>query len=193
MTTGRPPVRLPCLNDQQSDNTELVAEGWGASSAIAVSFEDDRNAYNALTSLMELDSHQRVGVRVVGLPVLQQVGHVVEMDRVESMSPPPHGGRRTHRLLIGIIGGPLGMLIGGATGLMVGSPCDLEDIDETESALGVISSTRPGWADRTAGGCERAESRCRRPAAMSDLGGTVLRRSVAAVGAEIAAAGGRGA
>ena len=115
-------------------------------------------------------------------------GHVVEMDRVESMSPPPHGGRRTHRLLIGIIGGPLGMLIGGATGLMVGSPCDLEDIDETESALGVISSTRPGWADRTAGGCERAESRCRRPAAMSDLGGTVLRRSVAAVGAEIAAA-----
>jgi len=33
------------------------------------------------------------------------------------------------------------MLIGGATGLMVGSPCDLEDIDETESALGVISST----------------------------------------------------
>jgi hypothetical protein len=38
---------------------------------------------------------------------------------------------------MGIIGG----LIGGATGLMVGSPCDLEDIDETESALGVISST----------------------------------------------------
>ena len=80
------------------------------------------------------------------------------------------------------------MLIGGATGLMVGSPYDLEDIDETESALGVISSTRPGWAERTDGGCERAESRCRRPAAMSDLGGTVLRRSVADVGAEIAAA-----
>ena len=60
-----------------------------------------------------------------------------EMDSVESMSPPPHGRRRTHRLLIGIIG----MLIGEATGLMVGSPCDLEDIDETESALGVISST----------------------------------------------------
>ena len=141
VTTGRPPVRLPCLNDQQSDNTELVAEGWGASSAIAVSFEDDRNAYNALTSLKELDSHKRVGVREAVVVVRGEDGHVVEMDRVESMSPPPHGGRRTHRLLIGIIGGPLGMLIGGATGLMVGSPCDLEDIDETESALGVISST----------------------------------------------------
>ena len=80
------------MNDQQSDNTELVAEGWGASSAIAVSFEDDRNAYNALTSLKELDSHKRVGVREAVVVVRGEDGHVVEMDRVESMFLPHTAG-----------------------------------------------------------------------------------------------------
>lgn len=74
------------MNDQQ-----LVAEGWGASSAIAVSFEDDRNAYNALTSLKELDSHTRLGIQAA-VVVRGQDGHVVEMDRVESMFLPHTAG-----------------------------------------------------------------------------------------------------
>ena len=38
-------------------------------------------------------------------------------------------------LLLGIIGGPFGVLIGGATGLMVGSLFDLAGYEETDSAL----------------------------------------------------------
>ena len=64
----------------------------GASSAIAVSFEDDRNAYNALTSLKELDSHKRVGVREAVVVVRGEDGHVVEMDSVESMFLPHTAG-----------------------------------------------------------------------------------------------------
>ena len=36
-------------------------------------------------------------------------------------------------LLIGILGGPFGVLIGGATGLLIGSLFDGSDADETES------------------------------------------------------------
>ena len=39
-----------------------MAEAWDGHNVIAVSFEDDRNAYEALTSLKELDSQKRVGV-----------------------------------------------------------------------------------------------------------------------------------
>ena len=125
------------------DDQQLVAEGWGAHSVIAVSFEDDRNAYNALMSLKELASHKRVGVQEVVVVVHGEDGQVVEKDRVELQSmflPNTAGGGRIG-LLIGIIGGPLGMLIGSASGLCLGSLSDLGDVYETESALGVISSS----------------------------------------------------
>jgi uncharacterized membrane protein len=90
-------------------------------------------------------------------------------------------------LLLGIIGGPLGVTIGGATGVMVGSLFDLDDYEETESALAAISSSVK--VGRTAllavvveGSPEVVD------AAMSGVGGTVLRRPVAEVEAEIAVA-----
>jgi ABC-type lipoprotein release transport system permease subunit len=48
-------------------------------------------------------------------------------------------------LLLGIIGGPLGVLIGGTYGLLVGSLFDLDEAERTESVLSEISaSVRPG-------------------------------------------------
>jgi hypothetical protein len=35
------------MTDQQHTSNDLVTEGFGTYNAIAVSFEDDRNAYNA--------------------------------------------------------------------------------------------------------------------------------------------------
>ena len=70
------------------------------------------------------------------LVVKDQVGDV---DYVGTVS----GG--TLGLLIGLLGGPLGVLIGGTYGLMVGSLFDLGEADETESVLSQIAtSVRPG-------------------------------------------------
>ncbi len=175
------------MNDQHSNNQELAAEGWGGYSVIAVSFEDDRNAYNALTSLKELDSQKRVGVQEAVVVVRGEDGQVVEKDRVESMFLPNTAGGGLIGLLIGIIGGPFGMLIGSASGLFLGSLFDLGDIEETESALGAISSTvQVGRTSLLAVVTEQSPEVV--DTAMSDLGGTVLRRPVADVEAEIAAA-----
>ena len=90
-------------------------------------------------------------------------------------------------LLLGIIGGPFGGLIGGATGLTVGSLYDLADYEDTETALGAISSSVQ--AGRTALLAVVVEGT---PdvvdAAMAGVGGTVLRRPVDEVEAEIAVA-----
>jgi uncharacterized membrane protein len=175
------------MTDQQHTSNDLVTEGFGTYNAIAVSFEDDRNAYNALTLLKELDSQQRVGVREAVVVVRGEDGQVIEKDRIESTFLPGTAGGGLTGLLIGIIGGPLGVLIGGASGLFVGSLFDLYDMDETDSALSQISgSVRPGHAALLAVVSE--QSREVVDVAMSNLGGTVVRRSVDDVEAEVAAA-----
>jgi uncharacterized membrane protein len=164
------------MTDQQHTSNDLVTEGFGTYNAIAVSFEDDRNAYNAMALLKELDSQQRVGVREA-VVVWGEDGQVIEKDRIESTFLPGTAGGGLTGLLIGIIGGPLGVLIGGASGLFVGSLFDLYDMDETDSALSQISgSVRPGHAALLAVVSE--QSREVVDVAMSNLGGTVVRRSV---------------
>jgi uncharacterized membrane protein len=174
------------MTDHQTSNPP-VTEGWGGYSVIAVSFEEDRNAYNALTSLKELDSQRRVGVEEAVVVARGEDGQVVEKDRVASTSLSGMAGGGLMGVLLGIIGGPLGMLIGGTTGLFVGSLFDISDVEETESALGEISgSVKIGHTALLAVVAEQSPEVV--DATMSGLGGTVLRRSVADVEAEIAAA-----
>jgi uncharacterized membrane protein len=175
------------MTNEHSTHNELVAEGWGDFSVIAVTFEDDGNAYNALTLLKQLDSQHRVGVQEAVVAVRGEDGQVVEKDRIESMFLPSTVGVGLVGLLIGIIGGPFGMLIGGTAGLFAGSLFDIHDIDETESALGAISnSVKVGHPALLAVVTEQSPEVV--DAAMSEVGGTVLRRSVFDVEAEIAAA-----
>jgi len=154
---------------------------------IAVSFEDDDNAYAALTLLKELDSQHQVGIQEAVVIVREPDGRVVEKDRIACFAMPNTLGVGLIGLLVGILGGPLGLLIGGTAGLFVGSLFDIEDTDEIDSALGAISSSaRPGHTALLAAAAEQSPEVI--DAAMSALGGTVLRRSVDDVEAEIAAA-----
>ena len=77
-------------------------------------------------------------------------------------------------------------MIGGTAGLFVGSLFDLADIEETDSALGGISSSvRVGHTALLAVVTEQSPEVI---AATSGLGGNVLRGSVADVEAEISVA-----
>lgn len=154
---------------------------------IAVSFDDDANADKAMTVLKELDAQERVVIEQAVVVVRRNDGQVVEADRTEStlMLGTASGG--VIGLLIGIIGGPLGMLIGGAGGLYAGALVEIHDAGEAESALaGISSSVRVGRAALLAVVTEQSPDVI--DTAMSGLGGTVPRRSVADVDAEVAAA-----
>ena len=79
------------------------------------------------------------------------------------------------------------MLVGGATGLLVGSLYDLDEMDQTDSVLGEISKTvRPEHTAVLARVGEQTPEVV--DLAMSQLGGTVLRRDEYDVEAELAAA-----
>ena len=154
---------------------------------IVVSFAEDSSAYEAFTDLKELGEQRQVSIKGAAIVQRGEDGRIVAKDSVgsEQFAGTATGG--LIGLLVGILGGPFGVLIGGATGLLIGSLYDIDDADETESVLAEISSAiRPGQtvvlAEVDAQSDEVVDQ------AMARLGGTVLRRSVDEVEAEIAAA-----
>src|SRR6201985_3160014 len=155
---------------------------------IAVTFEDDSNAYEALTTLKELDSQHQIEIQGAAVVARDETGNIVEKDDIggeRHLVGPATGG--LVGLLIGILGGLFGILIGGAIGLVVGSLFDDDDADETESVLAEISkSIRVGHNALLAEVSEQSPEVI--DTAMTRLGGTVLRRRSQHVEAEIAAA-----
>jgi len=153
---------------------------------IAVAFAEDVNAYAALSKLKELDSQDQIEMHEALVAQRAADGTITVKDRVGSDELVGTAGGGLTGLLVGILGGPLGVLIGGSTGLLVGSLFDLDRADEIETALGQLSKSVE--AERTAVLAVVTEPSPEViDAAMADFDGTVLRRSVYEVEAEVAA------
>jgi uncharacterized membrane protein len=154
---------------------------------LAVNFGDDAEAYKALTQLKELEAQGQVELAGAAVIVRGEDGHVDIKDDIGETDLEGTATGGIVGLLVGILGGPLGVLIGGATGLLIGSLFDMDDSDETESALSDISrSVRPGRPALLAQMDEQTPEVV--DTAMAQLGGSVLRWSLEQVEAEVAAA-----
>ena len=149
--------------------------------------ENDVNAYQALTDLEQLDSQGQIKIAGAAVVTRDPDGRI---DIKSDVANDPYAGTAgggAIGLLLGIIGGPLGMLLGGTYGVLVGSLFDLDDAATTESVLGEISQqVQP---TRTAVLAEVDEPSPEViDAAMARLGGQVMRRPASEVEQEIAAA-----
>ena len=153
---------------------------------IAVAFDADVNAYAALTKLKELDAQDQIEVHEAVVAQRATDGTVTVKDQVGSPELLGTAGGGLTGLLLGILGGPVGVLIGGSTGLLVGSLFDLDEADQVETTLGELSkSVAPDATAVLAVVTEPSPEIV--DAAMAALGGDVLRRSVDEVEAEVAA------
>jgi uncharacterized membrane protein len=175
------------MTTNTSQNNGGADEFTNAYNVISVSFDPDSNAYTALTALKELDSQGQLNLEAAAVVLRGEDGQIEVKDRVGSNDFAGAASGGLLGLLIGIIGGPLGVLIGGTYGLMLGSLVDLDELEETDSVLSQISaSARPGHTALLAQVTEQSPEVV--DTAMASLGGSVLRRSVDDVEAEIAAA-----
>jgi uncharacterized membrane protein len=175
------------MTETHSQHNGGIETFTSAYNVISVSFDPDNNAYAALTALKELDSQDRLKVQAAAVVARADDGELVVKDRAGSDEFAGMAGGGLLGLLIGIIGGPLGVLIGGTYGMLVGSLIDLSEAETSESVLAQISaSVKPGrtalLAQVTEHSAELVDTE------MAGLGGSVLRRPVADVEAEIAAA-----
>jgi uncharacterized membrane protein len=154
---------------------------------LAITFVDDANAYEALTKLKELDEQGQVAVEGAAVVLRSEDGSIDIKDEVGDTGYEGTATGGMVGLIVGILGGPLGVLLGGATGVLIGSLFDLDDEVETESVLGEISrSVRVGHTSLLAEVSEQSPEVV--DAAVQRLGGTIVRRALVDVEAEIAAA-----
>ena len=149
--------------------------------------ENDKNAYQALTDLKQLDSQGQIKIAGGAVVTRDLDGRV---DVKSEVGDDPYTGTAAGGmigLLVGIIGGPLGVLLGGATGVLVGSLFDIDDVETTESVLSDISKqVHPTRTAVLAQVTEQSPEVI--DTAMARLGGEVMRRPVVDVEQEIAAA-----
>jgi uncharacterized membrane protein len=158
-----------------------------AYNVISVAFEDDCNTYAGLTALKQLDTQGQLKLEAAAVVARGDDGKLVVKDEVGDVDYEGTVSGGTLGLLIGILGGPLGVLVGGTYGLMMGSLFDLGEADETQSVLSQIAtSVRPGRTALLAQVTEQSPEVV--DTVMTGLGGTVLRRPVDEVEAEMAAA-----
>ena len=149
--------------------------------------DNDKNAYQALTDLKQLDSQDQIKIAGAAVITRDRDGRV---DAKSEVGDDPYVGTASGGaigLLVGIIGGPLGMLLGGATGVLVGSLFDVNEVETTESVLSEISKqVQPTRTAVLAQVTEQSPDVI--DTAMARLGGEVMRRPVVHVEQEIAAA-----
>ena len=151
---------------------------------IAVSFDEDVNTYAALSKLKELDAQGQIQVHEAVVAQRAQDGSVSVKDQVGGDDLEATAGGGLLGMLVGVIGGPIGVLIGGTTGLLFGSLADLDESDHIETALGHISKTvEPGRTQLLAVVTEPSTEIV--DAAMAPLSGGVYRRSVYEVQVEV--------
>jgi uncharacterized membrane protein len=169
----------------------MSTDYFSPDNVLVVSFGDDpehdTNAYQALTDLEQLDAQDQI--KIAGGAVISRDADG-RVDMKSEVGNDPYVGTASGGaigLLLGIIGGPLGMLLGGTYGALVGSLFDIDDVATTESVLGEISKqVQPTRTVVLAQVNEQSPEVI--DTAMARLGGEVMRRPVAEVEQEIAAA-----
>jgi uncharacterized membrane protein len=162
---------------------------------VLVSFDEESKAYQAATVLKEASGEGRIDLHAVAVVQRMEDGTLrVKEGDADAF---PVGtwtggavGAGTGGILgltLGTLGGPLGLLLGGAYGALLGSLLDLDTAEEAESVLATMArAIEPGKTALIAHVTEPAVEVV--DGEMERLGGEVIRRPVADVEAEIAAA-----
>jgi uncharacterized membrane protein len=154
---------------------------------LTINFTEDGDAYEALTTLKELDDQGQVGLEGAAVVQRHEDGTIAIKDEVGDIGYEGTATGGIIGLIVGILGGPIGVLLGGATGVLIGSLFDLDDLDESDSVLSEMSrAVRVDHAAVVAAVDEQSPEII--DAAVHKLNGTILRLPLADVEAEIAAA-----
>jgi uncharacterized membrane protein len=154
---------------------------------LTLNFTEDSDAYQSLTTLKELDGQGQVSLEGAAVVLRHEDGSIDIKDEVGDIGYEGTATGGAVGLIVGILGGPIGVLLGGATGVLIGSLFDMDDLDETDSVLSEMSQkVQAGHRAVIAVVDEQSPEVV--DAAVQRLNGTVLRVPLTDVEAEIAAA-----
>jgi uncharacterized membrane protein len=151
---------------------------------IVLGFARNEQAEDALAGLRDLHRSDELQLEVAAVIQRTPDGGIDVRDLAEEFQLRVTAAGGVVGALIGLLTGPMGVLLGGATGAAVGS---LVDVADTESADDVLrwfgQDVQPGSAATIAVAHERSPAAVNKLA--SNLGATLLRRRLADVEREL--------
>jgi uncharacterized membrane protein len=154
---------------------------------VVVRFEEPGKALEALAELKKLDKEGRIGLESATVVERTATGELHTLDEWENVGPIGMAGGSLLGMLIGVLGGPVGVLLGWGAGAAVGGSFDLDREEESDEALTVLARAIPPKSAAVIASVEEPVVQVI-DAEMGMLGGEVTRRSVVDVVAELGTA-----
>jgi uncharacterized membrane protein len=154
---------------------------------IAVTFEEDSKAYEALIRLQQASRAGRVEVTSAAVVERGLDGRYTIPEGDDAVMGAGIAGGGLIGLLLGVLGGPVGVLFGFGAGALVGSLFDIRRSDRESGALDVIANYIPLGGNALVAEVQEYAVEVV-DGEMSSLGGTVLRIPAAEVLAAVEAA-----
>jgi uncharacterized membrane protein len=151
---------------------------------VVVRFADPSKAYQALSVLKECDASGRIGLESGAVVERTAAGELLIPDGSDNVGPVGVASGSLIGMLIGVLGGPVGVLLGWGAGAMMGGAFDLDRAITSDEALTTLGQAIPPGSTAVIASVEE-------PAVevidgeMKKLDGEVTRRPVGEVMSEL--------
>jgi uncharacterized membrane protein len=154
---------------------------------VVIGFTEPSKAYQALSVLKSCNADGRIGLESAAVVERTPEGTLRIPESADNAELVGTASGSVVGMLIGVLGGPVGMLLGWGAGAMMGGAFDLDRAVTSDEALTVLGTAIPAGSTAVIANIEE-------PAVevidgeMAKLGGEVTRRPVSDVMAELDAA-----
>jgi uncharacterized membrane protein len=153
---------------------------------VVVRFAEASKAYQALSVLKDCDASGRIDLDSAAVVERTEAGELLIPESADNFDLAGTAGGSLIGMLVGVLGGPVGVLLGWGTGALMGGAFDVDRALTSDEALTVLGRAIPPGSTAVMASVEE-------PAAevidgeMKKLDGEVTRRPVADVMAELEA------
>jgi uncharacterized membrane protein len=158
-----------------------------AENVVIVRFDEQSKAYQALSVLKQCDAEGRIGLESAAVVERLEDGELKIEDSADNVGLENTAGGSLIGMLVGVLGGPVGVLVGWGAGALMGGAFDLDRMETSDEALTVLGKAMPPATTAVIASVDEPVVEVI-DAEMYKLGGEVTRRPVSDVLAELAAA-----
>jgi uncharacterized membrane protein len=154
---------------------------------VVVRFTESSKAYQALSVIKECDAGGRIALESAAVVNRTASGELQIAEGGDNVGPVGTASGSLIGMLVGVLGGPVGVLLGWGGGALVGGAFDVERAVTSDEALAVLGRAIPPESTALIASVEEPALEVI-DAEMAMLGGQVTRRPVDEVMAELSAA-----
>ncbi len=154
---------------------------------VVVRFAEPSKAYQALSVLKECDAADRIGLESAAVVERTPTGELRVPESADNVGLVGTASGSLIGMLLGVLGGPVGLLLGWGTGALMGGAFDLDRAETSDEALTVLGRAIPPESTAVIASVEEPVVEVI-DGEMTMLGGEVTRRPAAEVMDELEAA-----